>query len=46
MIDTTKLNSFIPVWMNLTFIEGHSCVRKQPLLCLFLADFLIDFDKI
>ena len=34
MIETTKRNILISVWMTLTFltfIEGHSCMRSQKL---------------
>ena len=36
MIDTTKPCSLIPIWMTLTFIQGHSYMMiKQKLLCCF-----------
>ena len=33
MIKTTKLNILISVWMTLTFIQGHNCVRNKKLWC-------------
>ena len=39
MIGTAKLDILISVWMILTFIQGHSCVRNQrlgfPFSCKF-----------
>ena len=32
MIDTTKPDSLILVWMTLTFIQGHNYMRKQEFL--------------
>ena len=29
MLGTTKLNNSIPVWMTLTFTQGHTVTRKQ-----------------
>ena len=29
MIRTTKLYMLIPVWITLTFIQGHSCIRNS-----------------
>ena len=29
MIETTKLYIFILIWMTLTFIQGHSCMKKN-----------------
>ena len=28
IVETTKLFIKIPVWMTLTFIQGHSCMRN------------------
>ena len=35
MIEAIKLYILISVWMILTFIQGHSCMRNQKLLCIF-----------
>ena len=38
MIGTTKLYIFISIWMTLTFIQGHSCMRnkkKKPSVSIF-----------
>ena len=35
MIETTKLYILISVWMALTFVQGHNCMRNQNLGCLF-----------
>ena len=35
IIETTKFYILISVWMTLTFIQGHSCMRNQKLLCPF-----------
>ena len=43
MIDTTKVYSFIPVWIALTFIQGFSWIRKQKLLLSFSCKFLNPF---
>ena len=37
MIETTKLYILISVWMNLTFIQGHSCMTKQKNLVHVLS---------
>ena len=42
MIDTTEL-CLIPVWMTMTFIQGHSCMRNQKLVHSFLCKFLAWF---
>ena len=40
MIKTTKLYILISVWMTLTFIQGHSCIRnKKKLWCPFSCKF-------
>ena len=44
MTDATKLYGLIPLLMALTFIQGHSCMRKQKLR-YFLANFSIDLDE-
>ena len=36
---TTLTSSFITVWMTLTFIQDHSCMRKQTLLYSFSRKF-------
>ena len=33
MIETTEFYILIPVWMTLTFIQCHSCLRKEKFLC-------------
>ena len=38
-IGTTELYIFISVWMTLTIIQGHSCMRNQKLLCRFSEKF-------
>ena len=35
MIKITKLYILISVWMTLTFIQGHSCMNNQKILCPF-----------
>ena len=39
MIGPTKFYILISVWMTLTFIRGHSCVRNQKLWCPFSQKF-------
>ena len=39
MIEITKVYISIPLWMILTFIQSHSCVRNQKLLFLFPGKF-------
>ena len=46
MIGTAKLNILITVWMTMTFIHGHSCMRNQKLLCPFLGKFAVGMDDI
>ena len=47
MIETTKLYILIPVYLFLTFVEGHSCMGNEKKFCLeFLASFSVDRDKI
>ena len=43
MVRTTELYILIPVWMTLTFIEGHSCIRNQKLQCPFSDTFKYQF---
>ena len=43
MIDITKLYSLIQVWLTLTFIQGHGCMKMQKLPAHFLASIAIDF---
>ena len=38
-IGTTKLWMLTSVWMTMTFIQSHSCVRYQKLLCPFSRKF-------
>ena len=33
MIETTELYIFISLWMTLTIVQGHSCIRNEKLLC-------------
>ena len=40
----TKLYIFISVWMTLTFIQCHSCMRNKKLRCPFSQNFLMDLD--
>ena len=39
VIETTKLYIFISVWMVLIFIQCHSCMRNQKLMCPFSVKF-------
>ena len=39
MIGTTKFFMLISVWIKLTFIQGHSCMRNQTLWCPFSQKF-------
>ena len=39
-LETTKLYSSISVWMILTFIHGHNCMRNQKLWCPFSCIFI------
>ena len=41
MIETTKLYSLKSVWMTLTFIQGHSCIRIKNFCVHFLRNFTI-----
>ena len=41
MIDTSDLYILIPYLITLTIVQGHSCMRKQKLLCSFLTIFQI-----
>ena len=43
MVDCTELCIFIPVWIIWTFIQGHSCLRKQTLVCSFSCKVLDQF---
>ena len=43
MIETTKLYFLISVWLTLTFIQDHSCVRYQRLWCPFPQQFCCQF---
>ena len=43
MIKTTKLYILISVWITLTFIHGHSCIRNQKLWCPFSWKFQSQF---
>ena len=36
MIETTKLFILISVWMTMTFIQGHTCVRKTLVSFFFI----------
>ena len=38
IIETTKLYILLSVWMTLTFIQGHSCIRNEKLDVCFLAN--------
>ena len=46
IIVTTKFNILISVWMALTIIQGHSCIRKKSFGVHFLANPYIDLDEI
>ena len=47
MIEATKLYTWISVWMTLTFIQSHSCVRiKKNFGVHFLSNFWVDLDEI
>ena len=46
MIKTTQLYILVSVWMALTFIQGHSCMRNKNFGVHFLANLNIDLDKI
>ena len=45
MIKTTKLYILISVWVTLTVIQGHSCIRNN-LGVHFFANLSIDLDEI
>ena len=45
MIETMKLHILILVWMMLTFIQGHSCLRNQNSMH-FLTNLSINFNEI
>ena len=36
----------IPVWMTLTFIQGHSCITVRNFCVHFLRQFTVDLDEI
>ena len=42
MIEITKLNILIPVWLTLSFIQGHSCMINQN----FPNPFSINLERI
>ena len=44
MIESTKFYILISVWMTLTFILGHNCVRKK-IGVHFLASLSIDLNE-
>ena len=46
MMKTTKLYIFISVWMTLTFIQSHSCIRNQNFSVHFLANISVDLNEI
>ena len=41
MIRISKLYILVSVWMSLTFIQGHSCMRNQKLVCPFSQKLLL-----
>ena len=43
IIETTKLCILILIWVTLTFIQSHSCMRNQKLCCLFSYKFKYRF---
>ena len=43
MIETTELYILMSVWMTLTFIQGHSCMRNQNFGVHFLRNFAVNF---
>ena len=45
IVETTKLYISVSVWMTLTFIQGHSCMRNEKLWHPFSSKF-IDLDEI
>ena len=39
MTETIEFYIHMPLWMTLTFIQGHSCMRnKKPISCKFPID--------
>ena len=46
MVEINKLYILMSVWMTLTFIQGHICMRNQNLWCPFSGRFSIDLDEI
>ena len=46
MIGAIKLYLLISVWMTLTFIQGHSCMKIENFSDHFLRNFTVDLDKI
>ena len=42
MVKTTMLYILISVWMTMTFIQGHSCVKSQTCQCPFSGKFEYD----
>ena len=47
MIETSKFSVLIVVWMKLTYVQGHCCMRNQKLFCIFfLTNFSISLDEI
>ena len=45
MIDITEFYRLIPVWITLTFIQGHRYGKAKSLI-IFLASFSINLDEI
>ena len=43
MIEATKLYILKSVWMTLTFIQGHSCMKNQKLWCPYSRRFMYQF---
>ena len=43
MIERTKLYIMVSLWMTLTFIQGHSCIRNKKFGCPFSHQFGYQF---
>ena len=46
MIETTKPYTHISVWLTVTFIQGHSCMRNQKVQCPFSRKFNFCLDEV
>ena len=46
IIETTNLHILISVWLTLTSMQGHSCMRNQNFDAPFLANLCVNLDEI